>query len=554
MASAKQITQNIVLRDDAVVLKGVTVEGRSQIVKDDNVTYIPTKRQVDGANSGVTLLYNMMIPKLDVNRITGEVKSKDNSTVSFYIDGRKTDKAEVDGLRPKDIAKVEYYDRPSDKFPDESTNKVVNYVKREYDYGGYVDLQTDTRFLYSTGSYKAQASFDHKKMNYTIVAGTKLSKDTEVGDESTENYALSDGFMKNTIPSDKLLKDRTYYGQFRSTYKSGATRIFFQAGLNWNEIPDNRATSTVSYTPGLYPQSTSLETQSSRNISPNIKAYYYTKSGSSTMWGSLSYTYGKNKYNRSYVEGSDDPILSDTHERTHYIDARLSYNQNLKHNNSFGVFVWGMYNKSNTEYRASTSPNQKIESFGFQLLPSYSQTIAKKLSIYLQPGFYIDKYKLNESKSITKILPRPIISLNYNINETSNLSLFTAIGTNEPAMSIYNATEQQVNQYEVMRGNPDLSIIKIYMGNLSYNLTLKNFSMSVYANYNGYSDITTAKYNVENGMMVHTYMTDGEFHDFMFGISPSVFLFNKSLQLKGGVKYSHQIIKNLYSTNNHRFS
>ena len=93
-------------------LGGVTVEGRTAIQKGDHTAYMPTQRQVDAANSGIGLLANMMIPKLTVDRVSGTVKNANNTAPTIYIDNRKTDAAEANRLRPKDIVRVEYYDGP----------------------------------------------------------------------------------------------------------------------------------------------------------------------------------------------------------------------------------------------------------------------------------------------------------------------------------------------------------------------------------------------------------------------------------------------------------
>lgn len=99
---------------------------------------MPTQRQVDASTSGIGLLARMMIPKLMVDRLKGTVKNVDNTTLAIYIDDRKADAVELDRLRPKDIVRVEYYDRPSIKFPADQT--VLNIITRKYDRGGYVDI------------------------------------------------------------------------------------------------------------------------------------------------------------------------------------------------------------------------------------------------------------------------------------------------------------------------------------------------------------------------------------------------------------------------------
>ena len=93
-------------------LGGVTVEGRTAIQKGDHTAYMPTRSQVSASSTGLGLLANMMIPKLIVDRLGGTVKNANNTAPTIYIDNRKTDAAEANRLRPKDIVRVEYYDGP----------------------------------------------------------------------------------------------------------------------------------------------------------------------------------------------------------------------------------------------------------------------------------------------------------------------------------------------------------------------------------------------------------------------------------------------------------
>ena len=78
----EDIKKDITLSEKSIALKGVEVEAKS-IILGDHVSYIPTKKQVNGANSGVGLLFNMMIPQIDVNPVTGDVQA-DFQILSTY--------------------------------------------------------------------------------------------------------------------------------------------------------------------------------------------------------------------------------------------------------------------------------------------------------------------------------------------------------------------------------------------------------------------------------------------------------------------------------------
>ena len=65
----------VTLESDDVMLGEVVVKGSSFIRKDDRVLVIPDKQQVKHAGTGYDLLYNLMIPGIDVDRIRGTVST-----------------------------------------------------------------------------------------------------------------------------------------------------------------------------------------------------------------------------------------------------------------------------------------------------------------------------------------------------------------------------------------------------------------------------------------------------------------------------------------------
>lgn len=545
---------NVTLNEKSVELANVTVDGQTQIMKDDHLVFIPTKNQVNGANSGISLLFNMMIPQLIVDRITGSVEAADKSAVSFYIDGRKALQGEINQLRPKDVVRVEYYDVPGDKFPGEGQNKIVNYIVKKYEYGGYVDMRTDTRWLYSTGDYNIQAKINHKKADFIILAGTNFSKDTGIETTETANYALDEGFTRLTVPEDGRTKNISHYGVFRSSVQLGKTYLNAQAGLNWSESPYNTLLSTVSYSPAVYPSSILYQNVYSKGITPSGQLYFNTKFNKRhSLRGFLFYTYGRNRYKRNYVEGTElMPVLNDSRESSHDFNVKLMYNLSMNHNNSLDVFLWGFYDKSKVDYGGTTESYQEITSSGFQILPSYTQMIANKFRLYVQPGIYIDRYQISEHETVTKLFPRPSFMVSYYMKNGHHVHLKASMGSSEPNMSRYNTTEQYVNSYELMRGNPNLKILKLYDAGLFYNFVPKNFlpSGTFYVTYTGHDDLIKDRYFQEGDKMVHTFLTDGNFHQLLAGLGLSKSLFNRSLQLQTNINYYYQKVNGLYSDDN----
>lgn len=527
-------------------LKEVVVEGQTRIVQQDHVSYIPTKRQKNGANSGVGLLYNMMIPQLNVDKLNESIQSTNGRRVSVYKDGAPVGVQDVANLRPKDVLRVEVYENAKDKFPQEEI--VVNFVMRQYEYGGYVDLRTDTRFFDENGSYKAMTSFDHKRMNYTVLAGTGYDHDHGDGSEGSETYFLSSPVTRLTSPLSKYSKNDNVYGLFKAVYRGKALSWILQASLIKKTEKENDHTLT-SYADSAYPSSDATSDQHTQSLLPNVFAYFrQALSNRQTLQGSFTFNYGRNKYERNYVEGQDwQPSVSKTKEDNYRYDGKLTYAQSFTSNNGFNLYLWGIYEKSSADYTFGNATQQVLQCKDLLFYPTYWHNFAKKLFLSIQAGFDLNSYRINDHNWKTRIWPRPNLTVNYSINKTSSLGFSSEMGTSKPMMSIMNEEEQSVNHFEVLRGNPDLKTRKMLNSMLVYNLYIKNFTMSAFATHNWLIDEPQLYYMAEGDRMVRTYQTGGDYHSLKFGANGTLSMLKKALNINFGLHYYNTILTGLYA-------
>ena len=158
----------IVLKTDVVALGEVTVKGSSFIRKKDYLLIIPDKQQIKHAFSGYDLLYNLMIPGLDVNHKEKKVTAT-TGEATLYINGVKADFRDVQNLRPRDIEKVEYYSMPTGKYTGDAAS--INYITKTYTTGGYVNMEAEQKLGYFEGNYDAAAKLSHKQTDYSFYGG-----------------------------------------------------------------------------------------------------------------------------------------------------------------------------------------------------------------------------------------------------------------------------------------------------------------------------------------------------------------------------------------------
>lgn len=539
------------MTEDAINLEDIEVNAQQVIKHDENVTYIPTRKQVNGAYSGIGLLFNIMIPQLKVNPMTNEVNTTDRTNLSFYIDGRKTDINETNRLRPKDVARVEYYDHPSGQFVGEE--KVVNYVTKKYTTGGYVDIRAKQGFINQNSDFTAQTSIDFNKFNLLAVAGSNYNKYDESGSHKSETYNLNPAFVKETLTETSKSKNLQDYGLIRGTISRKKSTFIIEAKLAWKENPQNTCINTLRYNPEIYKSSASNTTVYTKNLMPSLYlSQQLLISERQVLKWTAQYDYGRNCYMRNFLESDNPLIFSDVKEDIHKADVRINYDHKLKNDYNLSFLLCNVLESSRADYKGTGNGLQRLTTYDIALFPQISHTFGKRLWLGLTLGFDINSYKVNDNKDVTKIWPRPTLNGYYHIDNSSSLSFAASEGSVTPQLAMLNEAEQYISAYEVIRGNPNLKTGKIINGHISYGKYIKNLSLSTFVKYRGVIDVAKIHYMVEDNKMIRTFNSDGKYHSLLFGISGSVSLLNKSLNLNISADYDNTLITGENSINLHK--
>ncbi len=157
--------------------------------EDDHILAVPTKEQRKHAVTGYDLLQNLMIPGISVDRATGSVTTP-TGAATLYIDGREADFREVQSLRPKDIARVEYFDIPTGKYANDMS--AINFVLKKLDNGGYTQLDATQGVGYQHGDYNLISKFVTGTKSINLWAGYAVD-DPESSMDERETFYFSDG-------------------------------------------------------------------------------------------------------------------------------------------------------------------------------------------------------------------------------------------------------------------------------------------------------------------------------------------------------------------------
>lgn len=548
------IKRDVILTDKSLTLGEVEVTASNINMKGDHVTYMPTKKQVNGANNGVMLLFNMMIPQLKVSPMENSVATSDQTSLGIFIDERQADANELARLRPKDIARVEYYDMPTGVFARSGIDRALNIVTKKYTSGGYVDVRTNTQVTYLQGNYSVQASLDKGNVNMLVMAGSNVSKTDYAGTSQNEYFKFDTPFVKYSYIDDNETKNLSDYGLLRATVRGKRSYFLAQAMLAWNETPDNTDVRSVSYSDNFYPAAKSFTSSYSNGLTPSLLLSHQIRFNKKDMlnWN-LSYSYSRNKNRSRYEEGDFEPIINNAKDRYHSLMAGLNYLHAFGNGGQLNFELANFLNNSNSVYSGTSPSEQEMLTNEFLFISSYTHRFGKKFSLMLRFGIDVNTYKVNGMETVTKLYTRPGLNANYKIDGTSSLTLTAYAGSFTPSLSLMNEAEQRVSEYEIKRGNPNLLAGKPITGILSYSKYWNKFSLAAYAMYNGTIDNYVNLFTIEGSNMVNTHINGGNFHSYVVGVNGVLRLLSNSLQLRLSPTFSHKALTGTYRNKHNRF-
>lgn len=537
-----------VLDSDNVMLGEVVVKASAYIRKQDHVLVVPDKQQVRHANTGYDLLYNLMIPNIDVNKRTGEVSTL-GGNVTLYINGEKASYRDVQSLRPKDIENVEYYDVPTGKYANDVA--AINYITKQQTSGGYVALDGKQTVGYLAGDYNVSAKLNRKQTSYSFWGGYNRKDYSGIRTEKHETIDFADYMVnrdRQTGSGD--VRNEQQYLQFKVASKTAKRNVAAYVSLIREHEPRNESYSLLDYSGAYELSEQSAEKRSSENIQPTLNLYgNFALSKKQNLEVSLKGTYAQNDYERTYKEGTESS-LTRVDEDMYVFEASGKYNLKLEHGRTLGLWGYHLHRVAFSDYAGDYDSRQHLWSGESLLFLNYTQRIGRKTMLNVSPGYSLLNYKLRGSELMRQHSFRLKMNWTYQISKLQQLVLAANVGNNTPDINSINSVEQTVDFLQIKRGNPQLKNAKIYSGNLVYSGQFGRLNLQSIAVYEFSQNGNFADYFIEGDKLVGTYRSDANVHAFMFQTNLA-YRWSDHLRTKLSGGYLHMEIPKLqHLTNN----
>ena len=500
----------VTLETENVVLGEVVVKGSSFIRKDDHVLVIPDKQQVKHASTGYDLLYNLMIPSIEVNKRTGTV-STFGGEVSLYINGEKADYRDVQSLRPRDIENVEYYDVPTGKYANDVA--AINYIVKKRQSGGYIFADGKQTIGYMAGDYNIGGKVDHGNTSYSFWGGHTMQKYKGSIVDKNETILFPDYTVyRNRETTAGNYRNNQQYMQFKVSNVNKKRNLSAQIALVRNETPSDENYGLLDYS-GHYTYSTrSTDSKQEQNLSPSLRLFGNFNIGKNqTLEFTAKGSYTQNDYTRQYTENENNS-LSDVKEDLYSFNFSANYNIKLQHQNSFGVDIRHYHNITSSTYAGDYSSWQHLWTGESMFMLNYSQRFGKHFTMILRPGLSWMNYKLHTEDVRRYCSLKTSSRFSYQFNKKQQLTLAADAGVNQPDISYMNNVDQTVDFLQIKRGNPFLDDMQLYNISLLYNGVFGKLNVVGGPGYSIYTHNVSPIYYLEGDKLIGSYRSDGNIY------------------------------------------
>ena len=484
----------IQMQEGATELGEVVVESQAIIQKVDRQILLPSKEQMQASSDGVSLLQNLQIPRIVISPIDNSVKTLSDESVQLRINGVEASTADVKAINPKDIIRIEYHGQPGVRY--NGAAAVVDYIVKHRDTGGSLMLAgTNGLTLPGIGNYYLAGKVHFGKSSLQAVA-TYAPYDIYWTRTNNETYHFSTGKIENNEVGEP------------TRYKTYPVNV--SLNYNWTNGDKNmlniRLRDNMAYTPygpsdrdsRLYQPTDSFEIHDhdkSSSQSPSLDIYYqhnlphkqhlyfdvvgtYISTHSdrrfeqlplSTLSDSGLSTLSEAVYVLSRVRGDKWSLIGEAIYEKEWENIMLTvgarHNQQWVKNTYLGS-TEATVNMTTAETYAFAEMRHRVDKFSYVVGIGVMHTL-------------IDQAGQKQSTWIA----RPQLTMSYDFGKGWFWKYKGYVSGYQPSLSQLSDITQQIDKYQMRRGNPNLKSVMYVSNEMELSWQSKHVNINIWANY-----------------------------------------------------------------------
>ena len=479
---------DILMQEGAMELGEVVVESQAIIQKVDRQILLPSKEQTQASSDGVSLLQNLQIPRIVISPIDNSVKTLSDESVQLRINGVEASTADVKAINPKDIIRIEYHDQPGVRY--NGAAAVVDYIVKHRDTGGSLMLAgTNGLTLPGIGNYYLAGKVHFGKSSLQAVA-TYAPYDIYWTRTNNETYHFSTGKIENNEVGEP------------TRYKTYPVNV--SLNYNWTNGDKNmlniRLRDNMAYTPygssdrdsRLYQPTDSFEIHDhdkSSSQSPSLDIYYqHNLPHKQHLYFDVVGTYINTHSDRRFLQ---TPLFGSVSTDTTDVISRVRGDKwsligeaiyekewenimltvGARHNqqwvkNTYCGNTEATVNMTTAETYAFAEMRHRVDKFSYVVGIGVMHTL-------------IDQAGQKQSTWIA----RPQLTMSYDFGKGWFWKYKGYVSGYQPSLSQLSDITQQIDKYQMRRGNPNLRSVMYVSNEMELSWQSKHVNLNLWANY-----------------------------------------------------------------------
>lgn len=510
----KTVLPTVTLQSNINNINEIYVVGSNTVRLADRTIIQPLSEHKKHSQNGYDLLYNMMIPGLNIDKSTGKI-SNYGCNVTLFIDGIEADFREVRNLSPHEIKKVEYIDVPNGKYIGEEI--VINFVT--FKSGGYLSFDGANKMGYLNYDYNFATKLVKEGTNYNVFAGLSAQEHDKNNNYSNEIFYFPDyNLHRQKESKNEETRKNDQYFQFAAS-SNNKRRILKAKLILEHSALKNKTNSLLNYSEhyNILDSSQTIIEKDASKISLNLNSEFKISSKQNIKM-TLNNSYTTNEYLRTYEENSNTTLM-DTKENLYELSANINYIIQLKKRSSIAFQLHHFHKVSSVTYAGEKRLWQHLWTGESILLALYKQQIGNSTTLTFRPGVSSLQYKLHGENRITQFSPRLNFVINHNISKKQYAQIRFALANSFPNIQMLNNAEQEIDFVQTRRGNPNLKNTSLYATTGVYAINFNKFSMQAVSMYFYYKNYILESYTIENNKLIRGYSSDANLHHLYASLS-----------------------------------
>ena len=478
----------IQMQEGATELGEVVVESQAVIQKVDRQILLPSKEQIQASSDGVSLLQNLQIPRIVISPIDNSVKTLSDESVQLRINGVEASTADVKAINPKDIIRIEYHDQPGMRY--NGAAAVVDYIVKHRDTGGSLMLAgTNGLTLPGIGNYYLAGKVHFGKSSIQAVT-TYAPYDIYWTRTNNETYHFSTGKIENNEVGEP------------TRYKTYAVNV--SLNYNWTNGDKNmlniRLRDNMAYTPygpsdrdsRLFQPTDSFEIhdhENSSSQSPSLDIYYqHNLPHKQHLYFDVVGTYINTHSDRRFLQtplrgsASNDTtnVLSSVRGDKWSLIGEAIYEKEWE---NIMLTVGARHNQQwvKNTYLGSTEATVNMTTAETYVFAEMRHRV-DKFSYVVGIGVMHTLIEQGGQKQSTWIA-RPQLTMSYDFGKGWFWKYKGYVSGYQPSLSQLSDITQQIDKYQMRRGNPNLKSVMYVSNEMELSWQSKHVNLNLWANY-----------------------------------------------------------------------